>query len=281
MDDDGSLGPGASLRRRVEFYLIDHQTPAGKAVDVGLLLLNLAFIAVFVVDTYRLGAATETAVRTVEAGIVVVFLAEYALRVYGAPDRLAEVRNPYTVIDLLAVIPTVVGALSAELFAVATGVGSLQLLRVVRVLRFFRFTRDEEFFFGTVSRESLRKITLLLTIISIFFVAAGLFYTVEHEANAAVQNFGDAFYFAVVSLTTVGFGDITPTTRAGRWVTVLAILAAVILVPRQASRIVRAWTRQETVDATCPQCGLSAHDPDASHCKACGHVIYQEFDERN
>jgi voltage-gated potassium channel len=180
----------------------------------------------------------------------------------------------------VAVLPTLVGALSPGLFAAAASVGFLQLLRVVRVLRFFRFTRDEEFFFGTVSREGLRTMTLLLTILSIFFVAAGLFWAVEHEANPAIATFGDAFYFAVVSLTTVGFGDITPATRAGRWVTVLAILAAVILVPRQASRVVREWTGRERVDVTCPQCGLSTHDEDASHCKACGHVIYQEFDDR-
>jgi voltage-gated potassium channel len=274
------LSADASLRRRVSFYFRDHRTPAGKAVDASLLLLNLAFIGVFVLDTYPLAPATRAALRTAEVGVAAVFLVEYALRVYAAPDRLAEVRNPYTVVDLVAVLPTLVGALSPGLFAAAASVGFLQLLRVVRVLRFFRFTRDEEFFFGTVSREGLRTMTLLLTILSIFFVAAGLFWAVEHEANPAIATFGDAFYFAVVSLTTVGFGDITPATRAGRWVTVLAILAAVILVPRQASRVVREWTGRERVDVTCPQCGLSTHDEDASHCKACGHVIYQEFDDR-
>jgi voltage-gated potassium channel len=278
--DRASPAPDATLRRRVAFYLRDHHTPAGKAVDVSLLLLNLAFIGVFVLDTYPLAPATRAALRTVEVGIALVFAAEYAVRVYAAPERLAEVRDPYTVVDLVAVLPTLAGALSPGLFAAATSVGVLQLLRLVRVLRFFRFTRDEEFFFGTVSQETLRSLTLLLTILSIFFVTAGLFYTVEHEVNPAVATFGDAFYFAVVSLTTVGFGDITPTTSAGRWVTVFAILAAVILVPRQASRIVREWTGREEVGVTCPQCGLSVHDEDASHCKACGHVIYQEFDDR-
>jgi voltage-gated potassium channel len=280
MDDGEPFAPDATARERVAFYLVDHRTPAGKLVDVALLCLNLAFMTVFVLDTYPLAAGTEATLRTVELAVAAVFLVEYVLRVYGAPDRLAEVRNPYTVVDLVAVLPTLAGALSADLFAAAASVGFLQLLRVVRVLRFFRFTRDEEFFFGTVSRETLRTMTLLLTIVSIFFVAAGLFWTVEHEVNPAVATFGDAFYFAVVSLTTVGFGDITPATRAGRWVTVLAILAAVIFVPRQASRIVKEWTRREKVEVTCPQCGLAAHDPDASHCKACGHVVYQEFDER-
>ncbi len=88
----------------------------------------------------------------------------------------------------------------------------------------------------------------------------------------------EAVHYVVVTLATVGFGDIVPVTTAGRWVTVAAILAGIIVLPWQASKIVREWTRKETVDVTCPNCGLSSHDRDASHCKACGHVICQEYD---
>ena len=98
------------------------------------------------------------------------------------------------------------------------------------------------------------------------------------RTGEVVGTFGDAFYFTVVSLTTVGFGDIIPATQAGRWVTVASVLAAIVLIPWQASRIVREWTYKEKLNVTCPDCGLSHHDPDASHCKACGHVIYQEFE---
>lgn len=79
----------------------------------------------------------------------------------------------------------------------------------------------------------------------------------EHAVNPGVATFSDAFYFTVVALTTVGFGDIVPVTRLGRAVTVGAILAAVILIPWQAGRIVRAWTgpSREKVDMTCPNCG--------------------------
>jgi voltage-gated potassium channel len=94
------------------------------------------------------------------------------------------------------------------------------------------------------------------------------------------MTFGDAFYYAVITLSTTGFGDIIPVTTAGRWVTVGSILAAIIVIPRQASKFVREWTSKEQVNVTCPQCGLEYHDPDASHCKACGHVIYQELDSR-
>ncbi len=279
---DGQRGHGATrtYRDAVRFYLIDHRTAVGKGLDIALLGLNLVFIALFVADTYPLTPTQETILWAVEVAIATVFLVEYLLRIYGARSRVAELTNPYTVVDLLAIIPTFAVLAGATLLSGAAGLGVLRLLRVVRVLRFFRFTRDEEFFFGTVSVETLRVMKLLMTVVTIFFVAAGLFYEFEHGVNESVNTFGDAFYFTVVTLTTVGFGDITPTTRAGRLVTIAAILAGVILIPWQASKIVREWAHRDMQNVTCPECGLEYHDADASHCKACGHVIYQEHDSR-
>ncbi|ELZ33332.1 ion channel [Halogeometricum pallidum JCM 14848] len=261
----------------MRFYLLDHRTPTGKTIDIALLALNVVFVGIFVVQTYALSAATRSLLWNAEVAVAAVFFLEYALRLYGARDRVAEFTDPYTVVDLLSVLPTL-AVLFLPIPVIVTTVGFLRAIRIVRVLRFYRFTRDEEFFFGTVSVQSLRVTKLLLTVLVLFFLSAGLFYGVEAGTNPKIGNFGDAFYYVVVALTTVGFGDITPVTQAGRWVTVAAVLAAIILVPWQASKIVREWTGRETVDVTCPDCGLTGHDHDASHCKACGHVIYQEFD---
>ncbi|MDS0299760.1 ion transporter [Halogeometricum sp. S1BR25-6] len=265
------------FRERVRFYLLDHRTPAGRTIDVALLALNVVFVGVFVAQTYSLSATARSLLWDAEVVIAAVFLVEYVLRLYGARDRFGEFTDPYAAVDLLSILPTL-AVLLLPIPAIVTVTGFLRAVRIVRVLRFYRFTQDEEFFFGTVSVQSLRVTKLLLTVLVLFFVSAGLFYGVEVRTNPDIENFGDAFYYVVIALTTVGFGDITPVTRAGRWVTVAAVLTAIILVPWQASKIVREWTRRETVDVTCPDCGLTGHDPDASHCKACGHVIYQEFD---
>ena len=267
-----------TAREIVRFYLLDHRTPLGRTIDVGLLALNLVFVGVFVAETYPAVDGFRGLLWQLEVGIALVFLVEYALRLYGAEDRLAEALNGYTVIDLIAILPTL-AVLLAPVSLGALNVGFLRVVRVIRVLRFYRFTRDAEFFFGTVSDNSLRAIKLTLTILVLLTVSAGLFYSVEHAANPAVRTFGDAFYYTVVTLSTVGFGDVLPVTAAGRWVTIGAIIAAIIIIPRQAGRIVREWASRDQVDVTCPDCGLSRHDPDASHCKACGHVIYHESDE--
>ncbi|AXG11454.1 potassium channel family protein [Haloplanus rubicundus] len=274
-----STGGDRSARDVVRFYLLDHRTPLGKVIDVGLLALNLVFVGVFVAETYALSPATDALLWELEVAIALVFLVEYVLRLYGARSRVAEFFNGYTMVDLLAILPTL-AVLVLPLSAVGVNISFLRVVRVVRVLRFYRFTRDAEFFFGTVTDNTLRAVKLLLTVLVIFFVSAGLFYSAENAANPGVNTFGDAFYYTVVTLSTVGFGDILPVTTAGRWVTVATILAGIIIIPWQASKIVKEWGHKGKVNVTCPECGLAYHDVDASHCKACGHVIYQELDSR-
>lgn len=269
----------SDVRGQVEFYLLDHETRLGKAIDVALLALNLVFVGIFVAQTYQLPVGLEPWLWRFEVAIALVFSVEYVLRIYGAPDRLEEAFDFYTMVDLLSILPTLaVLLLPAPLMVL--NIGFLRALRVVRVLRFYRFTQDEEFFFGTVSIEVLRVGKLVLTVLVIFFTTAGLFYSAEVAANPGIDNFGDAFYYVVIALVTVGFGDIIPTTELGRWITVGAVISAIILIPGQAGRIVREWTHREKVAVTCPNCGLEYHDADASHCKSCGHVIYQEYDSR-
>jgi len=275
MPAEPSLG-SRDRREIVRFYLIDHRTPLGKAIDIALLVLNVVFVALFVAETYALPAALRATLWQLEVGIAVVFLVEYLLRLYGAANRFEEVLNPYTLIDLIAILPTFFVLLIPG--ATIVNIGFLRVLRVLRALRFYRFTQDAEFFFGTISDNALRALKLLLTVLVLFFVSAGLFYSAERAANPAIATFGDAFYYIVVALSTVGFGDITPVTAAGRWITVAAILIGIIVLPWQASKIVREWSRRDKVDVTCPNCGLSSHDRDASHCKSCGHVIYQHDD---
>ncbi len=270
-----------SFRETIQFYLIDCKTPLGKLIDVFIILLNLVICAILVIETYPVSAETSEWLWRLEVVIVLFFVLEYGARLYGARNRLKQLLDVYSIIDLIAILPTL-SLLILPFFGITLDIGFIKLIRVFRVFRIFRFLRftaDPDFFFGSIPRQLLRVVRLCITIFMIFFISSGLFYLVENGVNAKVNNFGDAFYFTVVALTTVGFGDITPLSEAGKWVTVLMILSGIILIPWQISRIAREWVRMASKkDVICPGCGLRYHDEDASHCKSCGHIIYQEYD---
>jgi voltage-gated potassium channel len=269
------------FRENLQFYLIDCKTLLGKLIDVFILLLNLVICAIVVIETYPVSRATNNLLWKTEVVIVMFFIVEYGARLYGARRRLKHITNIYSMIDLVAILPTLLFLVLPHL-GLGGHLGFMQVfrhLRVFRILRFLRFTADPVFFFGSITTGLLNVIRLLMTILMIFFVASGLFYQVESAANPGVNTFGDAFYFTVVALTTVGFGDIIPLSEAGKWVTVIMILSGIILIPWQVSRIAKEWIHMGAKrEIICPGCGLRFHDKDASHCKACGHVIFQEYD---
>lgn len=270
-----------SFRETLQFYLIDCKTALGKVIDILIILLNLFICLILVIETYPVSETTRQLLWDLEVIIVLFFIIEYVARLYAAQDRLRQLVDVYSIIDLIAILPTL-SVIFLPLFGITLDIGFIRFIRAfrtLRIFRFLRFTADGDFFFGSITPQLLKVTRLLLTILMIFFISSGLFYFVESDLNPNVKNFGDAFYFTVVALTTVGFGDIIPLSDAGKWVTVLMILSGIVLIPWQISRIAKEWVRMGTKkEIICPKCGLRYHDEDASHCKSCGYIIFQEYD---
>lgn len=270
-----------TFRKALQFYLIDCKTALGKIIDIFIILLNLFVCLILVIETYPVSEATQRMLWQLEVVIVIFFIIEYVARLYAAQNRLRQLADVYSIIDLIAILPTL-SMIFLPLIGITLDIGFIRFIRafrIFRIFRFLRFTADGDFFFGSITPQLLKVTRLFLTILMIFFISSGLFFYVESDLNPNVKNFGDAFYFTVVTLTTVGFGDIIPLSDAGKWVTVLMILSGIVLIPWQISQIVKEWVRMATKkEAICPKCGLRYHDEDASHCKSCGQVIYQEYD---
>ena len=154
--------------------------------------------------------------------------------------------------------------------------GFLRILRVFRILRLLRFIKRIHLIARIPNEDVYVLINIAFTVFSIVFVFSGLFYFTEHRANPEIiATFFDAIYYSIVTMSTVGFGDIIPISTEGRVVTIIMIASAIILIPWQIGvflkRVVRTASK---VHVECKSCGLQHHDKDASHCKDCGHILY-------
>jgi voltage-gated potassium channel len=264
-----------NIKTKIAFYLNDSQTSAGKVVDLILLAVNIVACGVYVGETYwkTKNGAIETAFFSLEIIIATFFSIEYLLRIFIADKKMHYIFSFYGMIDLISIIPS---------FIPGDELKFLRVLKVLRILRFLRFLETDTFFFGRISKFQLQVLRTIFTVFTILFVSAGLIYsaeTISKIPNHTIHTFGEAFYFTVTTLSTVGFGDFVPISRLGMAFTAIMIMGGAILIPWQVGKLIRMLVAGEggKKSVTCPQCGLVGHDPDASHCKACGHVIYQEY----
>ncbi len=251
------------LRQQLSFYLEDIETPIGKALNLVITGLVLLSSAIFVAETYDLPPEVRSQLHLVDTGILWIFAIEYLLRWWCSENRLRYCFSLYAIIDLLAILPVFTGAIDIQF---------IRIFRWFRILRLIRFLEGRTII-GYVSREDSVIFTrILLTLFIIIFVYSGLIYQVEHPKNPTVfRTFLDAVYFSVATMTTVGYGDVTPQTSLGRLLTILMILTGIAVIPWQLGdlikRLVKTTNKMETV---CPGCGLSYHDQDAQFCKVCG-----------
>jgi voltage-gated potassium channel len=262
------------LRTQLAFYLEDEdmETLPGKVINFAITGLVLLSSALFVLETYPLPPTLTQQLDWLEQGILLIFVAEYLLRLWCAEQKWAHLLSLYSIIDLLTILPFLLGL---------ANVSFLRIFRWFRILRLIRFI-DGKTIFGYVSPEDSAIFTrILFTLVSIIFVYSGLIYQVEHPINAkAFNTFLDAVYFSVSTITTAGFGDITPSSQVGRLLTVLMILTGVVLIPWQLGDLIKRLVKTaDQIVVTCSDCGLALHDSDARHCKVCGTRLPSGEDE--
>jgi voltage-gated potassium channel len=256
------------IRQRLRFYLEDTETLTGKIINWSIAGLVLISVAIFVAETYEIPSIVRFQLNRLNQGILFLFAVEYGLRLWIAENRIRHFFNLYSLIDLVVVLP---------FFLTSIDVRFLRVFRWFRILRLIRYVEGKTIF-GYVTREdSAIFVRILFTLITIIFVFSGLIYQVEHPVNSEIfATFLDAIYFAVVTMTTVGYGDMTPVSELGRLLTVTMIMAGVTLIPWQIGELVKQLlkTSRSTVqEILCVNCGLSSHDADARFCKVCGKEL--------
>ena len=263
-----------SLKEKLYEVIFEADTHEGKAFDVVLLiviLLSIALVLLESVPSYRVKFGTE--LRIMEWGITFIFSIEYILRVLIVRKPIRYIFSFYGIIDFLAVIPTylslfIVGSHSLAVIRV------LRLLRVFRILKLTRYTNAGR----TLARamwSSREKISVFIFfVITLVVIIGTIMYLIEGEAHG-FTSIPRSIYWAIVTLTTVGYGDISPETSIGQFLAsiVMIIGYAIIAVPTGivTAEIIKDSKSQNT--QVCPECMHDSHDSDAVFCKKCGSKL--------
>lgn len=256
-----------NLKERINFYFENVETLPGTIIDSIIIGLILISSAIYVALTHPLPESLISILEIADSAIILAFTFEYLLRFWIAKKKIRHLFSIYSIIDLVVILPFYFGL---------AGLGFIRILRVFRILRLLRFIKRKHLISRVENEDVYTLLSIAFTLFSLIFISSGLIYFTEHQANPeVVATFFDAVYFSVVTMSTVGFGDIAPISTAGRVVTITMIASAIILIPWQISvflkRLIRAATKVKVI---CQQCGLQHHDKDASHCKDCGHTLF-------
>lgn len=267
--------PAGRARRRLHEIIFEADTPAGRHFDAGLLTAIVASVAVVLLDSVEsVHARHERALFALEWIFTVLFTVEYALRLYAVRSPLRYATSFFGIVDLLAVIPT-------YLSLVLPGAQSLLVIRALRMLRVFRVFKlsawlDESQELWNAIRRSRRKVLVFLFVVSTIVVIVGAaMYLIEGPRNG-FANIPISIYWAIVTLTTVGYGDISPQTPLGRLLATIVMLTGygIIAVPTGivTAEMTRA-VRGPVSTQACPACAAEGHEHDAAFCRKCGSKL--------
>lgn len=262
------------MDQRVARVIFEADTPTGKLFDVVLLVLIAASVLLVMFESVaEVREAYGTWLLGLELAITGLFTVEYLARLWASDDTRRYARSFYGVIDLLAILPVYLSLL-------IPGAQSLLMVRALRLLRIFRVFKmarwlGEANFLVSAMRSSLRKIAVfLLTVLLINLIVGSVMYLIEGAEHGFDSIFAGV-YWSIVTMSTVGFGDITPLTPLGQVLaSALMILGySIIAVPTGIVSAEMASLRGQQTRVRCEECGAADHRPAARHCWRCGAAL--------
>jgi voltage-gated potassium channel len=267
--------PPAGMRAMLHEVIFEADTSAGKTFDIVLLVcIALSVLAVLLESVSGIQVRYGPFLRAAEWIFTLLFTVEYGMRLatVGKPIRYA--RSFFGVIDLLAIIPTYLSLVVAGTQSLIV-IRALRLLRVFRVLKLVHFVGEASMLRAAV-RASIRKIIVFLgTVLTMILIVGALMYLIEGEASG-FTSIPQSIYWAVVTMTTVGYGDIAPQTVIGKVLASMVMILGygIIAVPTGIVTVELAGARKTRITTqSCPECSAEGHDADARYCKYCAAEI--------
>lgn len=247
-------------------------TPAGKFFDVALLVLILVSTVLLMLETVPLlDVKYHRLFYNIEFFITILFTIEYLLRIFTIKDKHEYIFSPLGIIDFLSIIPFFISIF----FPVAHFFVIIRMLRMLRIFRIFNladYMHDGQYITAALKHSS-RKIYIFLLFLSIFIVIIGAIMYIVEDGKNGFESIPQSIYWAVVTITTVGYGDVSPVTPIGKLISIVVMLAgySIIAVPTGiVTSEIRSLSRSKK---NCERCGNPENDDDARYCKRCGEKM--------
>ena len=271
MKEKVTQAPDSDWRKGLHEIVFESETPTGRAFDVTLIALILISVATVVFES--LASVREIygyQFYVVEWGLTILFTLEYVLRLIAVRRPIRYALSFYGIVDLLAILPTYLSLL-------IPGTQALLIVRILRLLRIFRILKLAEYtaegrIITTALKASRKKIfVFLVAVLTIVIVVGSMMYVVEGEENG-FTDIPTSIYWAIVTLTTVGYGDLSPKTGLGKFLASLVMIMGygIIAVPTGIVTAELSRAGKPASTQVCPECHAEPHDLDAVHCKYCG-----------
>ncbi len=262
----------ATWRTRLHEVIFEADTAEGKAFDIALLLaIVLSVVAVLLESVAELRARWGLELRAVEWFFTLLFTVEYLLRLLSVGRPLRYALSFFGLVDFLAIVPTYLSVILPGAQSLIV-IRALRLLRVFRVLKLVHFVGEARMLRAAL-RASMRKIVVFLgTVLTLVLIVGSLMYLIEGEEHG-FTNIPKSIYWTIVTMTTVGYGDIAPATVLGRFLASMVMITgyAIIAVPTGIVTVEIAGARRKQISTqVCVQCASEGHDVDAAFCKYCG-----------
>jgi len=260
------------MRKRLYKIIFEHDTPAEKLFDVVLLWFILISVIVVIIESIpEIHLQFFEIFYAVEWAFTILFTIEYLLRIWSSPKPLKYIFSFWGLIDLLAILPTYL-----ELFIVGYHyfliVRVFRLLRVFRILKLVRFNQEAQVLVNALKSSYYKISIFLMAVISIVTLMGTLMYVVE-GSESGFNSIPQSIYWAIVTVTTVGFGDIVPQTVIGKLLSSVAMIMgyAIIAVPTGiiTVELSRSNKNQKRICANCS----SGNPPNSHYCNQCGNLL--------
>ena len=267
------------VKEKIRSIIFEASTPAGRAFDVFLIIVVLLSVLVVLLDSVTsIHSEYGQVLLVIEWSFTLLFTVEYLLRLWTIQNTWLYARSFYGVVDLLGSLPTYLSIWFADAHYFLV-VRVLRVLRIFRVFRMVRYVGEAELIAQALT-ASRRKITVFVcSVLALVVVFGSLMYLVEGGANTEFSSIPQSIYWAVTTMTTVGYGDVAPDTALGRGLAavimimgygIIAVPTGIVTLELNEAHRKRANTR------TCPECSAEGHSYEASFCWRCGSALFRK-----